>query len=64
MIETKPIESTGSLKALDAHKTWVDTVRHQVSSVRFGLVQIVIHNGRVVQIEKTEKIRFDQPDDR
>jgi len=24
------------------------------------MVQIVVHNGKVVQIEKTEKLRFDQ----
>jgi hypothetical protein len=41
-------------------ENWVETVRKQVRSLRFGLVQVVVHNGRVVQIEKTEKIRFDQ----
>jgi hypothetical protein len=42
---------------------WLETVREQVSSLRFGLVQIVVHNGRVVQLEKTEKIRFSQTND-
>ena len=37
---------------------WIDTVRSQVRSLRFGVVQIVVHDARVVQIEKTEKIRF------
>lgn len=46
-----------------AQQNWVETVREQVNSLRFGVVQIVVHNGRVVQIEKTEKIRFDQADD-
>jgi hypothetical protein len=36
------------------------TVRDQVKSVRFGLVQIVIHDSRVVQIEKTERMRLDK----
>ena len=39
-------------------EAWLDTVRQQVKSLRFGIVQIVIHDGRVVQIEKTEKIRL------
>jgi hypothetical protein len=32
-----------------------------VESLRYGAVQIVVHEARVVQIEKTEKIRFDKP---
>jgi hypothetical protein len=64
VIDEKSTVATEVAKPLEPHKQWVETVRHQVGSVRFGVVQIVIHNGRVVQIEKTEKIRFDQPDDR
>jgi len=41
---------------------WLDVVLEQVSGLRFGLVQIVVHDGRVVQIEKTEKVRLDKPD--
>ncbi len=38
---------------------WLVTLREQVGSLRFGVVQIVVHEGRVVQIERTEKVRFD-----
>ena len=38
---------------------WLREVRSQVESLRFGQVQIVVHDGRVVQIEKVEKIRFE-----
>lgn len=38
---------------------WLETVRRQVASVRFGVVQVVVHDSRVVQIEKTEKIRVE-----
>lgn len=38
---------------------WLETVRRQVSSLRFGVVQVVVHDSRVVQIEKTEKIRIE-----
>lgn len=31
-----------------------------VREVRFGAVQITIHEGRVVQIEKTEKFRVEK----
>ena len=42
------------------HESWIEAVRAQVNSLRFGMVQIVVHDARVVQIEKTEKIGFDK----
>lgn len=27
-------------------------------SIRFGEIQLVVHNGRVVQLEKREKVRL------
>jgi hypothetical protein len=32
-----------------------------ISSVRFGSVEVVIQDSRVVQIERKEKFRFDKP---
>ena len=32
-----------------------------VKGIRFGAVEIVIHEGRIVQIERKEKVRFDAP---
>ena len=43
---------------------WIELVCQHVSSLRFGQVQIVVHDARVVQIECTEKLRLDRPDDR
>ncbi|MGD0537818.1 MAG: YezD family protein [Verrucomicrobiota bacterium] len=40
-------------------EAWLETVRQQVAGLRYGVVQIVIHDARVVQIERTEKIRFE-----
>jgi hypothetical protein len=37
---------------------WIELVRQQVESLRFGVVQIVVHDSRVVQIERTEKVRL------
>ena len=39
---------------------WIAIVAKQVESLRFGVVQIVVHENRVVQIEKTEKVRLDR----
>lgn len=43
-----------------SQETWLETVRGQVASLRFGVVQIVVHDSRVVQIERTEKVRLDR----
>jgi hypothetical protein len=29
-------------------------------SIRYGTVELVIHDGRVVQLERREKVRLDQ----
>ena len=36
----------------------MEVVAEQVSNLRFGVVQITVHDARVVQIERTEKIRL------
>jgi hypothetical protein len=41
-----------------AAEQWLDVVRRKVSAMRFGSVQIVIHEGRVTQVESTEKTRL------
>ncbi|MDB6054891.1 MAG: hypothetical protein JWN25_2414 [Verrucomicrobiales bacterium] len=40
---------------------WIELVQKQVSSIRFGVVQITVHESRVVQVETTEKVRLDKP---
>lgn len=37
---------------------WIDVVRRKVGAMRFGSVQIVVHEGRVTQVESTEKTRI------
>ena len=38
---------------------WLVLVRDKVESLRFGVVQIVVHDRKVTQIERTEKTRLD-----
>ena len=38
--------------------SWVTLVRQQVASLRFGIVQIVVHDSQVVQLERSEKLRL------
>jgi hypothetical protein len=37
---------------------WLELVRQKVQSLRFGVVQIVVHDSKVTQIERTEKTRL------
>ena len=52
------IKTTGDPELREA---WVETVRERVRRLRFGTVQVVVHEGRVTQIDSTERIRFNQP---
>ena len=36
----------------------IKAIEEAIRSVQFGTVQIVIQDGRIVQIDKTEKIRL------
>jgi len=44
----------------DERPVWLETVRRQVGSLHYGVVQIVVHDSQVTQIEKTERIRLEQ----
>ena len=39
---------------------WLDIVRRQVGSLRFGIVQIVVHDSQVTQVDKTERVRLEK----
>lgn len=39
-------------------EAWLGIVRQKVEAMRFGSVQIVVHEGRVTQVESTEKTRL------
>jgi hypothetical protein len=34
-------------------------ILHSVQDIKYGSVEILIHDSRIVQIEKSEKFRFD-----
>jgi len=38
---------------------WLAVVRQQVDSLKFGTVQITVHDRKVVQIDRNEKMRID-----
>ena len=40
---------------------WLTLVRQQVDSLKFGTVQITVHDSHVTQVERLEKVRLDRP---
>lgn len=50
-----------SLEQGSAAPAWLEIVRQQVDTLNYGVVQIVVHGSRVVQIERTEKVRLENP---
>lgn len=53
--------STNSPEPLAANEPeadWLEVVRRNVSTLRFGSVQITVHDGQVTQVESVEKTRF------
>jgi hypothetical protein len=40
---------------------WLALVAEKVKAIRYGVVQVVVHDGKVVQIERTERTRFEVP---
>jgi hypothetical protein len=41
---------------------WLSLVREKVETLRYGVVQIVVHDSKVTQIERTEKTRIESRD--
>ena len=63
VVTVEPMRSTVSPAAAEESREfaeWIQVVKQSVGALQFGVVQIVVHNGKVVQIEKTEKLRLDQ----
>ena len=59
-----PVENSSAIRQPDAPiraDDWPQTVVRLVNSVKYGSVQILIQDGRIFQIDSTDKIRFEQP---
>ncbi|KRE45036.1 hypothetical protein ASG81_14790 [Paenibacillus sp. Soil522] len=38
---------------------WLKRIKEQLAGVQYGIVQITVHNSQIVQIDRTERSRFD-----
>ncbi|SFE16236.1 hypothetical protein SAMN05216378_2547 [Paenibacillus catalpae] len=48
-------------KPLEVDQLWLDRILEQVNGLQYGSVNITVHDGRIVQIDRTERTRYDQP---
>ena len=49
-----------SESSADKQLNWLEVVRRQIGSLRYGVVQIIVHDSQVTQIEKTERVRLEK----
>jgi hypothetical protein len=47
-------------KSLKIDDLWSKRIIQSLDGLEYGVVQIIVHDGRIVQIERTERSRFDQ----
>lgn len=46
-------------KPLELDEVWVDRIKQILDGLEYGSVQIVVHDGKITQIDKTERKRFE-----
>ena len=55
------VSNARNADAVRGDSSWQDVVERQVDALRFGSLQITVHEGKVVQIERSVKVRLDKP---
>ncbi|WP_438434244.1 YezD family protein [Gorillibacterium sp. sgz500922] len=46
-------------KPLEVDDEWNERILSSLNGMEYGAVQIIVHDGKIVQIERTERKRFD-----
>jgi hypothetical protein len=45
-------------RAVEMTDAWMNRIKEQLAGLKYGAVQIMIHDGRIVQIDRTVRSRF------
>jgi hypothetical protein len=61
MNSNQPVNERDASASKETLPAWLELVREQVDSLKFGTVQITVHDSRVTQVERLEKVRLDRP---
>ena len=61
--EAAPVEVpwAGEEAGLPGEAHWLSVLREQLRGLRYGTIQITVHDGRVVQLDRTQRTRLDGP---
>jgi hypothetical protein len=46
-------------KPLEIDEIWSKRIYQSLNGLEYGAVQIIVHDGKIVQIERTERSRFE-----
>jgi hypothetical protein len=47
---------------IESNELWIERIKNNIQGLKFGTVQITIHEGKIVQIDRTERSRFEAID--
>ncbi|BFU96467.1 MAG: protein of unknown function [Nitrospira sp.] len=53
------LSNNQNLSDYNVHPHVEQAIMHALKGIRFGSVEIIVHDSKVVQIERKEKTRFD-----
>jgi hypothetical protein len=46
-------------KRLEVNDVWLERIASSLNGLEYGTVQIVVHDGTIMQIDRTERRRFE-----
>ncbi|SMF91324.1 hypothetical protein SAMN05661091_5419 [Paenibacillus uliginis N3/975] len=55
---TRVKEAVSMAKPLKVDETWLERIAGLLDDMEFGSLHIVVHEGQIVQMERTERKRF------
>ncbi len=55
-----PVDTPTTREQPKPDDRWLEVVERQVNALQFGSVHITVHEGRVVQVETSVRVRFDK----
>ncbi len=55
------MNTSPSIHSSRLDQSTLDRIQQALAGLQFGSVEIAVHHGRIVQIERREKLRLDTP---
>ena len=52
------VESPAKANTIKNHKSFLTEIERYVEDIKYGSITLIVQDGKVIQIDKTEKIRI------